>query len=92
MLPLGTSISIVSRGRRLEILIGLCQYLCVARAARIPRRFSPVFPSGRTPARCGKFLLLIIAKYSDNYLRSAGILPAVSGASRSRLARGQEKL
>src|ERR1035441_1068894 len=28
--------------------------------------------------------LLTIAKYKDNYLRSAGVPPAVSGASRSR--------
>ena len=34
--------------------------------------------------------LLRIAKYSDNEFRSAGILPAVSGASRSRPARGQD--
>jgi hypothetical protein len=34
--------------------------------------------------------LLRFAKYSDNYLRSVGILPAVSGASRSRPARGQD--
>jgi len=34
--------------------------------------------------------LLRIAKYSDNYPRTAGILPAVSGASRSRPACGQD--
>ena len=34
--------------------------------------------------------LLRIAKSKDNYVRSAGILPAVSGASRSRPARRQD--
>ena len=33
--------------------------------------------------------LLTFAKYSDNDVRSAGILPAVSGASRSRRRAGR---
>ena len=37
----------------------------------------------------GAFLLRI-AKYSGDYIRSAGILPAVPGASRSRPTRGQD--
>ena len=79
-----------------ELILGHAPYISGV-SMKMPARgdFSNVFgPLAWAlidrPAGADEVHLLSAAKYSDHDVRSAGILPAVSGASRSRSARGQD--